>query len=111
LSSVYLCYEFFQQFSHKNIWGDSDPSIQKSVEYIPRLARKLYIKVKKGAVDAPVSGPTSNPPPSGIGESDHDHTVWDLRDIEAGSVGEDEKPQMCLSIIIVLLVVTTGVCR
>ncbi|KAI9450195.1 calcium/proton exchanger [Lactarius psammicola] len=96
------------QFSHKNIWGDNDTDIQKSVEYTPRLARKLYIKMKKGTVDRPVSGTTSNLPPSGIGESDQDPTVRDLQDIEVGSVGEHEKPQMCLSIIIVLLVVTTG---
>ncbi|KAH9003009.1 calcium/proton exchanger [Lactarius hatsudake] len=94
-ASVYLCYLVFQLFSHKNLYEDDHPNVQKSVKYTPRLAKKLRVTYRKGDEGAISSGPVpSSPPP---------------HDAEAGLAEEEEeeKPQMSSQMAIALLVVVT----
>ncbi|KAH9014308.1 calcium/proton exchanger [Lactarius pseudohatsudake] len=92
---IYLCYLVFQLFSHKNLYEDDHPNVQKSVKYTPRLAKKLRVTYRKGDEGAISSGPVpSSPPP---------------HDAEAGLAEEEEeeKPQMSSQMAIALLVVVT----
>ncbi|KAI0303725.1 calcium/proton exchanger [Multifurca ochricompacta] len=102
LNLVYLCYLVFQLFSHKNLFEDDHPNVQKSVEYTPALARKLHIhnrKTEKSDVGIINSDPASSPPPNP-----------DAPDVEAISMeDENEKPKMSLSMTMGLLVVVTVV--
>ncbi|KAH8994976.1 calcium/proton exchanger [Lactarius akahatsu] len=92
---IYLCYLVFQLFSHKNLYEDDHPNVQKSVKYTPHLAKKLRVTYRKGDEGAISSGPVpSSPPP---------------HDAEAGLAEEEEeeKPQMSSQMAIALLVVVT----
>ncbi|KAH9068439.1 calcium/proton exchanger [Lactarius deliciosus] len=93
--AIYLCYLVFQLFSHKNLYEDDHPNVQKSVKYTPHLAKKLRVTYRKGDEGAISSGPVpSSPPP---------------HDAEAGLAEEEEeeKPQMSSQMAIALLVVVT----
>ncbi|KAI9439942.1 calcium/proton exchanger [Lactarius indigo] len=92
---IYLCYLVFQLFSHKNLYEDDHPNVQKSVKYTAALARKLRVTYRKGDEGAISSGPVpSSPPPN---------------DVEVGSMEEEEEeiPKMSSKIAIVLLVLVT----
>ncbi|KAH9063878.1 calcium/proton exchanger [Lactarius vividus] len=92
---IYLCYLVFQLFSHKNLYEDDHPNVQKSVKYTPHLAKKLHVTYRKGDEGAISSGPVpSSPPP---------------HDVEACSAEEEEeeKPQMSSQMAIALLVFVT----
>ncbi|KAI9461600.1 calcium/proton exchanger [Lactarius psammicola] len=97
---IYLCYLVFQLFSHKNLYEDDHPNVQKSVKYTPNLARKLRVTYRKRDEGAISSGPASSSPPP--------------HDVEAGLMEEEEeeeeeKPQMSSKMAIALLIVVTVV--
>lgn len=93
---VYLCYLVFQLFSHKNLYQDDASVVQQSVAYPANVAKRLHIR-----------GPpaSSSPPPV------MDPALGDGHSLEAGSEGEEEKPEMCLQTTITLLIIVTVVCR
>ncbi|KAI9439938.1 calcium/proton exchanger [Lactarius indigo] len=91
---IYLCYLVFQLFSHKNLYEDDHPNVQKSVKYTDTLARKLHVTYRKGDEGAISSGPVPGSPPP--------------NDVEVGPAEEEEeKPQMSSQMAIVLLVFVT----
>lgn len=107
---VYFCFQFFRRFSHRNIWGDNDPSMQESVEHTPQIRRMLRIMLRKRAVAATDSGSIPNPRPPSIGEPDNDRVPQVLPGSGASSedLEGDEKPQMCLSVALMMLVFTSS---
>jgi Ca2+:H+ antiporter len=106
LSAVYLCYLVFQLFSHKNIYDNSYPNFQKPELHISKHNLESHVAEEERTVDATAFTPTSSLRHSRNDESDPNH---DERDLEEGSVEEDE-PQMSLPVTIALLIVITVVC-
>ncbi|KAF8256697.1 hypothetical protein EI94DRAFT_1763535, partial [Lactarius quietus] len=99
---VYICYQVFKRFSHHNIWGDNDPSIEKSVEHAP-IRRVLRMVSKKRGVTTTTSDTASNLP-TNIDGSDNDRVPQVLLGSSASTKKEEEgNPQMCLSVAIVVL--------
>ncbi|KAH8983805.1 calcium proton exchanger [Lactarius hatsudake] len=90
---VYFCYLVFQLFSHKNLYEESDKTVQK-----------LPVTVKEVNVDTTVSSGTSSIRRSSIEEQ---YSGRAERDLKADSVEEDEKPQMNVVVTTTLLIVTT----
>ncbi|KAH8988452.1 calcium/proton exchanger, partial [Lactarius hatsudake] len=100
---VYICFQFFQRFSHQNIWGDNDPSIQKSVEHTPQIRRMLRVMLRKRTVAATISSFTSNLRHPGVSESENGRAPQIALQSSASSEEEqDEGPQMCLSVAIAM---------
>ncbi|KAH9053031.1 calcium/proton exchanger [Lactarius vividus] len=99
---LYICFQFFQRFSHWDIWGDKDPSILKSGEHTPQIRRILYIVLRKRTRS---TGSTSNQiRPPNTSEPDNDRVPQKVPGSGTDSEKEqDEKPQMCLSVAIVML--------
>jgi Ca2+:H+ antiporter len=96
---VYLCYLVFQLFSHKNLYQDDSSVVQQSVAYpsnVAKMAKRLHIP-----------GPPASRSPLPVTDPAH----GDVRSLEAGSEGEEEKPEMCLKTTITLLAIVTVVCR
>ncbi|KAI9511839.1 calcium/proton exchanger [Russula earlei] len=87
---IYLCYLVFQLVSHKDLYKDDASTIQQTVPYRGKMARRLH-------THDPESHPASSSPPP-------DHRS------EAGQTGDDdEKPKMGVRTTIVLLGVVTVV--
>ncbi|TFY61310.1 hypothetical protein EVG20_g7102 [Dentipellis fragilis] len=78
---IYGAYLFFQLFSHKNLYEDTHPNVQKSVRYAPRHEK---------ANTEPVTESTVSDPEAHVEEEE-----------------EEEKPQMSVPMTIGLLVVVT----
>ncbi|KAH8994278.1 hypothetical protein EDB92DRAFT_1851365 [Lactarius akahatsu] len=100
---LYICFQFFQRFSHQNIWGDNDPSIQKSMEHTPQIRRMLRVMLRKRTVVATISNFTSNLRHPHISESENGRAPQRVLRSSASSEEEpDEGPQMCLSVAIAM---------
>ncbi|KAI9445813.1 hypothetical protein BJY52DRAFT_1193986 [Lactarius psammicola] len=108
---VYICFQFFQRFSHRNIWGDNDPTIQKSVEHTPQIRRMLRIMLRKRTSAATTSNFTSNLRPPNTSESDNGRVPQGtLRSSASPEEEQDEKPQMSLFVAIAMFVLSiTGI--
>ncbi|KAH9019360.1 Sodium/calcium exchanger protein-domain-containing protein [Lactarius pseudohatsudake] len=103
LLCVYICFQFFQRFSHQNIWGDNDPSIQKSVEHTPQIRRMLRVMLRKRTVVATISSFTANLRHPHVSESENGRAPQRVFRSSASSEEEqDEGPQMCLSVAIAM---------
>lgn len=107
---VFMCFQLFQRFSHKEIWGENDPSVVKSEEH-PRIRRIGRVVLRKRTVVATTSSTTSNLPPTIIEESDNDRISQALPESSARSKEEDEKPEMNLSTAVAIFASTFMVCR
>lgn len=114
---AFICFQLFRRYSHKNIWGDNDPSILKSEEH-PKIRRIRHAVSKKQTSDATTSNTTSNLSPSNMGELDIPQVPPEstpqalpesippaLPESRARSGEEHEKPKMCLSAAIVVFAV------
>jgi hypothetical protein len=119
---AFICFQLFRRYSHKNIWGDNDPSILKSEEH-PKIRRIRHAVSKKQTSDATTSNTTSNLSPSNMGELDIPQVPPEstpqalpesippaLPESRARSGEEHEKPKMCLSAAIVVFAVGFVVC-
>jgi Ca2+:H+ antiporter len=108
LSLVYMCYLFFQLFSHKSLYEDDSPESlkPKTIEYAPDVARRLRISPAR-------QGPASGSPPPGSDPTHSDSPTPDVNSAEAGSmeVEREDEPQMSVPMTLVLLVVITVVRR
>ncbi|KAI9438828.1 hypothetical protein H4582DRAFT_2057445 [Lactarius indigo] len=92
---VYICFQFFQRFSHRNIWGDNDPTTEKAVEYTPQIRRMVNMVLRKRTVTGTTSNSTTTPRSTGTGESDNDCDPQVSLGSSVNSEEEqDEKPQM-----------------
>ncbi|KAA1467467.1 calcium/proton exchanger [Dentipellis sp. KUC8613] len=78
---IYGAYLFFQLFSHKNLYEDTHPNVQKSVRYAPRHEKAHTEPVTETSVSDP--------------------------EAPAEEEEEEEKPQMSVPMTIGLLVVVT----
>jgi Ca2+:H+ antiporter len=87
-SLVYLCYLVFQLFSHKNLYDDGHSDVQRSTNYPDNVAKRLRLPASRSPLPADVEARS-----------------------EAGTVEEEEKPQMSIRMTIALLLVVTVVCR
>jgi Ca2+:H+ antiporter len=98
---VYLCYLVFQLFSHKNIYDDDHADVQQSVQYPPRIAKRLHIygSAPSSSSPPPIDGMMVTAQPDVSLE-----TGWDSEE-------EVEIPQIHLQTAIALHVILTAVCR
>ncbi|KAI9431480.1 hypothetical protein H4582DRAFT_2062708 [Lactarius indigo] len=104
---VYICFQFFQRFSHRNIWGDNDPTTQKAVEYTPQIRRMVNMVLRKRIVTGTTSNSTTTPRSTGTGESDNDCDPQVSLGSSANSDEEqDEKPQMHFIVAMAILALT-----
>ena len=93
---VYLCYLVFQLFSHKNIYDDHHSDVQQSVQYSPRIAKRLRIR--------------GRPPPSISADGVMNPAQRDAS-LEAGPWEEEvDAPEIHLPTAIALHIILTAVC-
>jgi len=96
---IYGSYLFFQLFSHKNLYDDKHPNVQKSVKYVPRNSGSD--KEQRPGSDQPTAEGAVTVIRSRGGVSDPEAARIE------GEEEEEEQPQMSVQMTIAMLVVVT----
>ncbi|KAK7690798.1 hypothetical protein QCA50_005898 [Cerrena zonata] len=112
---VYLCYLFFQLFSHKQLYGDESGDITKSTRYVSGVMTRFNRPAKPATNGGIIDGstvalsPTSTShqngttyPPSTTTAGPDEELGHDHHEEE-----EEEQPSMSLPLTIALLIVVT----